>query len=234
MGVARADAWLGGGLNARGLHEFQAATEGDSASTLAFALLIGLMPDEEAARRPLLWLRCPSRTVPYGPGLVDLGLDPGAITVLSLADGRAVLRAALDSVRAGAAGAILLELAGRQPLLDLTATRRLVLAAGETGTMVLVARSEAEPAPSAAHSRWRVASAPSRPLEGDAPCLPCFTVDLLRHRGGREGLHMMMEWNRDTACFQERGPERATPPLSGRTSALDVGGERPDPQSRAA
>lgn len=233
LGIARVDDWLGGGLRGDGLHEFHAAEPEDLASTLSFALLLGALP--VAAGRPgLLWLRRGSRMVPYGPGLADLGLDPGAITLLSLADDRAVLRAALDAVRAGATGAVLLELAGRQPLLDLTATRRLVLAASETRTLVLLVRSDAQPSSSAAHSRWQVASAPSCPLEADAPGLPAFDLRLLRYRGGREGLHIILEWNRDTASFRERPDRIDAATLPGRASAMDAGRERPDPQSRAA
>lgn len=234
FGVARVDDWIGGGLRGDGLHEFHAAGPDDLASTLSVALLLGAWPVAGSARQGLIWLRRGSRSAPYGPGLVALGLDPGAITLLSLGDDRAVLRAALDAVRAGASGAVLVELAGRQPLLDLTATRRLVLAAGETGMLVLLVRSDAEPSPSAAYSRWRVASAPSCPLEANAPGLPAFALDLLRHRGGREGLHIILEWNRDTASFRERPETAAAAPLPGRASAVDAGGERPDPQVRAA
>lgn len=236
LGIRRADDWLGGGLRSDGLHEFYAAEGGDLAGTLGLALLLGLMPGEGGKPRPLLWLRSGGgRMAPYGPGLVELGLDPAAVILLSLPDGRAVLRAALDGVRAGATGAVLIELSGRQPLLDLTTTRRLVLAAGETGTTVLLVRANAGPSPSAAHSRWRVASAPSLALEADAPGFPAFRVELLRHRGGREGLSMILEWNRDTASFREREEQGAVAaPLSGRASAVDAGAERPDPQSRAA
>jgi protein ImuA len=233
VGIARVDDWLGGGLRGDGLHEFHAAGTEDLASSLTIALLLGARP-VAGARPGLIWLRRTSKALPYGPGLADLGLDPAAITLVSLADDRAVLRAALDAVRAGATGAVLLELAGRQPLLDLTATRRLVLAAGETGTLVLLVRSEAKPFASAAHSRWRVASASSCPLEAGAPGLPAFALDLLRYRGGREGLHIILEWNRDTASFREREDVAAAAPLSGRASAVAAGGERPDPQSRAA
>ena len=233
LGIPRVDDWLGGGLRGDGLHEFYAAETADLTSALSVALLLGALP-VGTGRPGLLWLRRGSRSVPYGPGLADLGIDPAAITILSVADDRAVLRAALDGVRAGAVGTVLLELAGRQPLLDLTATRRLVLAAGETGTLVLLVRSGVKPSPSAAHSRWRVASAPSIPLEADAPGQPAFDLSLLHYRGGREGLHIILEWNRDTASFREREDRPAAAPLSGRASAVDAGGVRPDPHSRAA
>jgi protein ImuA len=155
--------------------------------------------------------------LPYGPGLVELGIDPDAVTLLALPDGKALLRAALDCVRDGAAAAVLLELHGRQPLLDLTATRRLALAGAENETMVLLARSAAPPTPSAVHTRWQVAAAPSQPLAANAPGFPAFALTLLRRRGGREGLSITLEWNRDTVSFREQ------PPLPGAVPALAPG-----------
>ena len=72
---------------------------------------------------------------------------------------------------------------------------------------VLRAGLDATVAPSAAHSRWQVAAAASAPPIGaaSAPGRPAFALTLLRQRGGRDGLHLYLEWNRDTACFHERG-----------------------------
>ncbi len=266
LGVPRADAWLGGGLRSDGLHEFFAGLE-DLPAALSFALLLAMKraapasADEgakgEAPRAGLLWLRRASDGVPYGPGLADMGLDPGEITILQLADERAMLRAALDAVRAGAVGAVMLESVGRQKLLDLTATRRLVLAAAETNTVVLLVRAGDKPGLSAAHSRWAVRSAPSRPLAADAPGFPVFDLTLLRQRGGRDGLHILLEWNREAGGFgggfgewedrqgaaqegrQGYGHEggrhgTGATPLSGGFPAMDADGACADPQGRAA
>lgn len=224
LGVAEVDDWLGGGLKLAGLHEIH-ADSADFASAIGFALLLGQGGAEEQPGA-LIWIRLAKTGVPYGPGLLDMGVDPAAISIVQPVDERAALRAMLDTMRSGAARAVLLELAGRQPLLDLTATRRLVLAAERSGTMALLVRTGAEPSASAAHSRWRVASAPSRPLEAGAPGLPAFALTLLRHRGGRDGLHIVLEWNRDTASFSA--------PLSGASPAVATGGSGADPASRAA
>lgn len=232
LGETRLDAALGGGLRADGLHEFHAAEALDLAGTLGFALLVARLR-RELDGRPLIWARQDDAPgLPYGPGLVELGIDPDAVTLLTLADGKALLRAGLDSVRDGTAAAVLLELHGRQPLLDLTATRRLALAGAQSATMVLLARSAASPLPSAAHTRWQVAAAPSQPLgaqplPADAPGHPAFALTLLRHRGGREGLSITLEWNRDTVSFRERAP------LPGALPALAAGGT-PDPQRQRA
>ncbi|HEX7855983.1 MAG TPA: hypothetical protein VF503_20050 [Sphingobium sp.] len=234
LGAARADEWLGGGLRGDGVHEIF-ATADDLPNALGFATLLALSSQEATGPEGgLLWLRRASKAVPYGSGLVALGLVPETITLVTLADTRALLGAALDVVRTGATRAVLIELIGRQPLLDLTATRRLVLAAAQTGTFVLIVRADAEPGLSAAHSRWQVRSAPSTALDADAPGAPVFNLTLLRQRGGREGLNILLEWNRDTASFHEWGEQGDEAPLSGGVAALVPGAERPAAQGRAA
>jgi protein ImuA len=224
LGAAALDAALAGGLRADGLHEFHAAEPMDAAAALGFALLVARLR-RDLDHRPLIWARQDDAPgLPYGPGLVDLGIDPDCVTLLALADGKALLRAGLDCVRVGAAGAVLLELHGHQPLLDLTATRRLALAGAQSATMVLLARSAAAPASSAAHTRWRVAAAPSTPLPADAPGHPAFALTLLRHRGGREGLAITVEWNRDQLSFRQQAP------LSGAAPAVAADGTSDPPR----
>ena len=227
FGEARLDQVLGGGLRADGLHEFHASEALDTAAAVSFALLVARLR-RELDHRPLIWARQDDAPgTPYGPGLVELGIDPDMVTLLMLEDGKALLRAGLDSVRDGAAAAVLLELHGKQKLLDLTATRRLALAGAQSETMVLLARSSAPPAPSVAHTRWQVAPAPSHPLPADAPGYPAFALTLLRHRGGREGLAITLEWNRDEVSFREQSP------LPGTVPALAAGGTD-GPQRRRA
>ena len=252
LGFAQEEAWLGGGLAAAGLHEAWAASPADAPAALAFALLLAELKRQQTGQQigahppPLLWLReekAGTRDHPHAPGLAMLGIDPNAITLLALPDPRAVLRAGLDCLREEGTGAsVLIELAGRQPLLDLTASRRLALAAQANGALALLLRRDAPVAPSAAHSRWQVAAATSSlPIGagtgsdtsfGRAPSHPAFALTLLRQRGGRDGLHLFLEWNCDTASFHERGtdtvqPARASPdgqaPLFGAGLAMVAG-----------
>ncbi len=229
LGIAEADALLAGGLRRDALHEAYAEAREDAAGAMALALLIAWLnytQDTLTDSRAIIWARelC-GPSLPYGPGLVELGIDPAVLTLLMLPDSRAVLRAALDSVRQGAAGAVLIELRGRQPLLDLTATRRLALAAQESRTMVWLVRGEAQPVPSAAHTRWRVAHAPTlgASLGVGTAGRPAFDLTLLRQRGGPEGLHIRMEWDRDTASFQSTPDQSMQQPLSGLMPAVASG-----------
>lgn len=230
FGLARVDDWLGGGLRRDGLHEFHAgdAVEADRAAATALALLLAMRALPAGA--PLLWLMgAGGAALPYGPGLVELGVDADALLIARLPDPVAVLKAAADAVRHGGAGAVLIGLDGRAPAFDLTASRRLTLAAERTGTLVLMVRGGATEAPTAAHSRWRVAGAPSPPLMAGAPGRPAFDLRLLRQRGGPPGLAVQLVWDRDDAAFREyeaaaageaAPPAPAAVPLSGGVAAL--------------
>ena len=228
MVIAAVDDWLLVCLRRDVLNEAYAETREDAAGAMALALLVawlnysrGGSGNRRRDGRPIIWAReSAGPSLPYGPGLIELGIDPAVITLLLLPDSRAVLRAALDSVRQGAAGTVLIELRGRQPLLDLTATRRLALAAQDNATMVWLVRGEAQPVPSAAQTRWGVTHAPA-----EMGTHPAFDLTLLRHRGGRDGLHIRMEWDRDTASFQQSTAQaEAHGALSGLVPAVAAGG----------
>ncbi|WP_324697390.1 ImuA family protein [Novosphingobium aerophilum] len=224
------EGWPEAPLQQDGVHEFYAAGAQDGSAALALALLCVVQGTVQRCRPsgPLIWLRLAkgkqSRQRPYAPGLAELGIDPAAIVLMRLPDIQSLLRAGVDCVRHGGAAAVVMEMDGRAPTFDLTASRRLALAAEQSGTMVMIVRSGAEPTPSAAHTRWQVASAPSVPLPADAPGGPVFDITLLRRRGGREGLNLQLEWDRERGTFRAPIPGRAPilgrPPLSGDLSAL--------------
>jgi protein ImuA len=205
FGVAEIDNWLGGGLIRGGLHEMFAAEQADAAAMAGFAGLLGL---RAAGRRGILWVRQDFLDGQVGepnpPGLAGLGLDPGRLLLVRVRDVAGLLRAADESVRCPGLGAVLVESWGECGQIDHTASRRLSLAARESGVPVLMLRVAATPAPSAAATRWLVRAAPSRPLAAHAPGPPAFTLTLLRQRGGAAGNIWHLEWNRERACFQER------------------------------
>lgn len=186
------------------LHEFYAATDEDDAANLGLAALRAM---QIAADAPILWIRVARRqgkASPYAPGLVDLGVDPGRLILVEANDVFALLRTAGDAARCPGLGALLVETQGRLPELDLTASRRLLLAAERSRVTVLLARHDASPVPSAAETRWRVAAAPSSRLGvAMAPGPPAFIVELLRRRGGPAGSRWCLEWNREQASFRE-------------------------------
>ncbi|HXG80733.1 MAG TPA: hypothetical protein VNJ05_02925 [Sphingomicrobium sp.] len=228
FGAKLLDARLGGGLAQAALHEIYAASTSDATSAAAFALLLAWRASKG---RPILWVREEANVrhngKPYGHGLADLGIAPTALFLVDAPDTIAALRAGADISRCGAVGAVIIEPVGKAPALDLTASRRLSLAAGQTGVMALVLRTGAQPVPSAAHTRWQVASAPSTPLPANAPGSPAFDVTLLRHRRGIAGIDARLEWNRDRQCFDQA-------PLSGSVPAAIAGGTGQAVERRAA
>lgn len=228
FGVETLDARLGGGLLRGALHEIYAGTVADSASATAFVLLLAWGASKG---RPILWLREEANARidgrPYGHGLAELGIPPNDLLLVNVPDTVAILRAGADITRCSAVGAVIIEPFGKAPALDLTASRRLMLAAGHSGVMTLLLRKGAEPAPSAAHTRWRVASAPSTPLPINVPGHPAFEVTLLRHRGGIAGIETRLEWNRDRQAFDQT-------PLSGGVPAIAIGGTDQAVERRAA
>ena len=225
LGLEAVDARLGGGLAIAALHELYAAGEGDDASVAAFALLLALRCGRPG---PILWLRedrAARQDRPYGLGLADLGLDPARLVLVQAPDTLALLRAGAEAVGCAALAAVLIEPFGKAAAFDLTASRRLMLAAARSGVLTLALRS-GDPVPSAAQSRWLVAAAPSSALLGDAPGAPLFALTLARHRGGVEGFATRLEWNRDSASFAapRAGPVPAAVAL--RTGAAPAGRRR--------
>jgi protein ImuA len=210
------DAWLGGGLGRGRLHEVVAVEGEEAGSAAGFGAMLGVRAGEG---RPLLWLRTEAAERRcgrlYAIGLGELGLDGGAVLVGLVADDAALLKAANDAARCAGLGALLVECWGDPKALDLTATRRLMLAAEASGVTVLLLRMAAAESPSAADTRWRVSAAPSVPLAdgtlAGAPGHPVFDIELLRRRAGPAGRNWRVEWDRERRAFQEP----ATAPLSG-------------------
>lgn len=215
FGAPELDAALGGGIARAALHEIYAPGTADLSAATGFAVGLAI---RAAAQRPILWVRQDMLDAEAGrlhpPGLVELGLDPSRILLVRARDAQGVLRAGAEAARCAALGAVLIEPWGEPRVLDLTASRRLALAAEGSGVAVLLLRAAASPEPSAARTRWQITALPSRALEANAPGDPSFSVTLLRHRGGGvEECEWRVEWSRDRQCFQHHPVTRdATAP----------------------
>jgi len=220
LGHADADAVLGGGLARGRLHELFALDAADASSGAGFAAMLALRMGG-----PVVWLRTQDAERLGGglhaPGLGEIGIDPAALVLGVLPDAKAVLRAGLDVVRCAAVGVAVVELWRNPRELDLTATRRLAVAAESSGVTALLLRVEAVPMPSAAHTRWTVRAGPSAALEGNAPGHPAIDVELLRQRGRPAGTGWLLEWDRDRTIFREPGGQAT---ISGAVVPLPAGG----------
>jgi protein ImuA len=189
FGVEAIDARLaGGGLAGGALHE--AAPDrshlGDDAAATLFLASI-------AARNegPVLWAL--GRRDLFAPGLALAGLAPGRLLYAECGRDEDVLAVMEEGLRHGGLGAVVGE-AARVPM---AATRRLQLAAEEGGTLALMLkrwrRNGADPLaePSAAVTRWRIASAPSSPLPVPGIGRARWSLQLARQRGGEPHLWIM-------------------------------------------
>ena len=190
FGLPAVDAVLpGGGVALGGLHDIQGLTpEATSAMepALAFAAVwLGRLAMRRD--RPVLWVTADRE--PYAPALAALGLPPSRL-VVARPCGRAQLLWAMETALQcpGLAGVV-----GEVRGLDLTAARRLQLAAQASGVTVLAVNS-GEGANNAL-TRWRVGPAPSSAAGGVR-----WRLRLVRCRGGGAGENeWLVEWD-DAAC----------------------------------
>ena len=162
-----------GGLARAGLHEI---TGPDLGSTTAFAALI-----LGRTQNTVLWIGPDPDAWP--PGLARFGLRPENLVFVHAGTAQDGLWAMEESLRCPAIGGALLEL--RE--IDLTAARRLQLAAESGGPIGLLLRAGAEAGQaSPALTRWRVSPIPGTGAPHDLGD-PGWRLELLRCRGGRPG-----------------------------------------------
>lgn len=222
------------GLPLNALHEIHAAKADDNISAAAFTVLMAQRARlaSDHPDRPILWARerhsAKRLGFIYPPGLVALGLDPDSLIYVAGDDPIAVLRAGADAARCGALAAVIIELTGPKPRgWDLTASRRLSLFAQKSGVTILCLRGDAPHMASAAYSRFRIASAPSAPLEANAPGHASFDVTLERHRGGVNTHSARLEWNVDQKYFKDLDCSAARPAAN--TATKDTRAPNPYP-----
>jgi protein ImuA len=190
FGVAPLDRALpGGGLQLGAVHEIIGAggDEEDGAVSAGFAA--GILA--RIGSGAVLW--CLKRPDLYGPGLAAHGLDPARLVLVSTPRDDRILWALEEGLRAGR-GAGLAAVVGEVGRLPMVASRRLQLGAERAGITALLLRrwrtgDEAaveRDRPSAAMTRWRVASLPAAAI-AEEPGIgrPRWRVELLRCRGGR-------------------------------------------------
>ena len=188
------DRVLGGGLRPGTLSEVVAGSTGDAGAASGFALALAARFAAEA-QGPVVWVledgAGQENGSPYAPGLAAHGLDPERLIVVRVLNAADSLWATEEALKCRGLAAVVLDL-WRTKTYDLVASRRLVLAAGASGTPgILVpagAPGTARALSSAAHTRFEVAAAPGPhiavgvrvPLPGRA----AWSVRLARIRAG--------------------------------------------------
>lgn len=183
------------------------AKDRPAAAAFALALLRHLQQGAKAkAVLPLLWCQSAVEAKDFGrlypPGLAPWGLLPSRLLLVEAPRSKDILWAMEEGLRSAALAAVVGELgAGGLGATCLTATRRLALAAQQSGCPCLLLRN-GETGASAARTRWRIAGAPSRPgsLDPRAPGGPSWRAELVRCPQGRPAA-WTLEWSHETESF---------------------------------
>ncbi len=235
LGFAPADTAFPQGLAGDALHEVFAENPGAHMAATGFALALVQRAAEK--RRAIVWIEEEHAEKEYGglypPGFSAFGVDPARLLIVRCPSAQDVLKAVGDALEMGRpVGGVVAAVTGKPRCLDLTASRRLLLAAETAKLPVVLLRSHRTAVQSAAVSRWRVAPAPSRSAEADAPGKPAFAAVLERNRHGRSG-QWIMEWNNEALEFgpAESGTREAAP-ISGAVVSLSA--DRPAEPRRSA
>src|SRR5213082_1209455 len=170
FGVAAIDRVLpDGGLALGAVHEILGIDGDEEDGAAACGFIAGLLA--RLRMGPVLW--CLKRPDLYGPGLLAHGLDPARLVLVCAKRDDELLWAIEEGLRSPGLAAVVGEI-GRLPMV---AGRRLQLAAERSGVTAFLLRrwrSGEEAAaererPSAALTRWRVTSLPSRPPPTPSP-----------------------------------------------------------------
>jgi protein ImuA len=215
-GAERFDAALGGGIPAAGLSEIHGRLTRDAGAVCGFALALAALA---AGGRPVVWIASfemlREAGDPYLPGVAALcGIGAGRLLTASAAKPADVLWIAEEAASLASIGAILLELRGNPPLLDLTATRRLHRRALAAGRPLFLLRHGARAEPTAAPLRLLAAPAPAAlrrtlagPLHGSIG-QPGVRIVIDKNRLSPQAA-FLLHWNAGGRIFEENGHEPA-------------------------
>lgn len=213
---------LGGG-GKPALHELVADGYGSQPAVRDFSLALVaslLHPKQEsqsqtASQGMVLWCQRQRDALEfgnlYGPGLRTLDLPPDRLLMVT---GRRDADC-LWAMEQGLASRSLLAVIGAVDRVDLTASRRLALAARAHGAWCLLLPLQHGREPSAARTRWRIKTTPSLPdaLDPKGLGLPSWELALERSENGNIG-RWAVEWDHATHHFHltagRGGPDKDT------------------------
>jgi protein ImuA len=200
LGIPAIDAVLNPGLPC-GLHEFAPAAPIHLGAATGFAA--ALAARAAGPRGEMLWIATDfaAREAggPYGPGLDLYGLPAARLVVLHVPRAVDALWAMEEALQCRALSAVITELP-EDAAADLTATRRLALAARAGHGLGLLLRHRASFAPSAAATRWEIAAAGSRPDAFGGLGAAGFDLSLVKNRRGPSG-RWIITWDHHAHAF---------------------------------
>ncbi len=200
LGVGVIDAALGGGVGL-GLHEIAPSASLQLGAAAGFALALAARSD---ANKNVLWIQPDFAGHEgghlYGCGLSLYGLPLERLLLLRVARAADALWAMEEAVKCRALATVIAELTEEGAAADLTATRRLALAARDGGGLGLLLRHRPSYEPSAAATRWEISAAASRPDAFGGLGQTAFTLSLIKNRRGPIG-RWNITWDQHERAF---------------------------------
>ncbi|MEW6436508.1 MAG: hypothetical protein AB1508_04980 [Pseudomonadota bacterium] len=203
LGAARLDSMLAGGLAAGALHEITAAAPGDAPAAAGFVLALAAL-FAASRKSPLIWIGEDfaglEQGALYGPGLALHGIDPAHLVLVRTANAKDALWAMEEALKCRTPAVVIGEIYSAK-LYDLTASRRLVLAAqkqGTTGLLFFAGPVRAAALSSSAETRFEIRARPSPPQASAGnriplPGLAAFDVRIAKARAGPAGFSRNLE-----------------------------------------
>ena len=200
LGLPAIDRTLAGGLARGALHEFAPAVPGQLGAVSGFALALTAL--STANGQSALFIQTDFAALEggtlYGPGLDLFGLPMQRLLCLRVPRPVDALWAFEEALKSPALGVVIAELP--ETNVDLTATRRLSLAARAGGGFGFLLRQRASSLATAAATRWSIASALSAPDPYGGLGRTAFDLTLSRNRRGQPG-RFILWWDHDARTF---------------------------------
>jgi protein ImuA len=184
LGAAGIDPMLGGGLSFGALHETAPERPGDFGAACGFTLALACLAAKDGGET--LWIQTDFARheggALYGTGFDLFGLPSQRLLVLRARRAVDALFAMEEALKCRAVASVIVELP--DDTADLTATRRLSLAARDHHGLGLLLRHRSSSMPSAAMTRWNVAAASGPRDEFGGIGTTSFLLSLVKNRRG--------------------------------------------------
>ena len=202
FGVPPIDRALQGGLAPGNLHEVTPETADDFGAAANFIFV--LLARVAMTGRHTLWIQTDFAARKagdiYGPGCDPAALSGRQFLVLKVPCALDALWAMEEALKSRAMAGVVLELPDDGSIADLSATRRLTLAAQESGGFGFLLRHRSSQLTSSAETRWKITAAPSLPDQFGGLGRPGLTLSLVKNRHGPTG-RWTVAWNHHERTF---------------------------------
>jgi len=195
------DAALKGGLSLGELHELAPLAPFHSGAASGFALALATLVPRDG---PVVWVQQDFAALEtgtlYGLGCDLFGLASSRLLAVRTATPRDTLWAMEEALKTRGMAAVIGELAQDGLAADLTATRRLSLAAQQGGGLCLLLRQAASAQPSATATRWVVAATAGASDGFGGLGQTAFRLSLTKNRRGPCG-SWVLQWDHHAKRF---------------------------------